>query len=426
MHSQRFYFPSQENRLYHHPSGPLDVHKALPGTPPRDFPPRVSLEKSGRPHVGKLDTYSQRKQNAEIRSPSRANVPREAHTVSGFSLTPHDSKVVLPSRLRYAGVQVTKGMCLGDFQGAPTARFHQQDSSQGILDPQKIPKVPDTFPLNYESVRAALLSSVDPLLQQALLLMEAAEVEERLTLRQEEVDAFESIMALFSVAREVEEIRVAAFEMFHYERAYRRAVKRQERDERQILRLWYSGSYRDAQLSEEVRIIRRESEEPRDAFRRSLLRSRSASLQQQSSHLFEMGASGITTPSSTPLLLPQNSGKHCREALLFSSELGRQEGDRGVFPDSFSQEPYRFPRALSPNPTVSHFSRPLGSSPPLGSPSDSVNIADKRQYYHDLDEHRQRSLRCIEAELEDRILRQEALLLPATLMNRSSCPSLLN
>lgn len=423
MHSRVFYFPGKESGPDYQPRISRHVNEKLRQSSPQARSSRTSLQRNGQPYVPVLNTSPQVMQKVESRSPSRANATRPTRASSFSSLTPHGSQVVSPSRLHYVGAELTKRVSPSDLLcEASGAKFRQQSSSQCIRDSLRHPKALNTLPVNHESFSAVLPCSLHPLLQQALLLIESTELEERLAFCQEEMDAFDSIIALHGVAKEVEVIRVAAFEMFHIERASRRALKRQERHERQILRLWYSESYEDALLSGEVRTIRQKSEESKSYFGHSLSRSRSTFQQQQSQDLFGMAAPRNGSPSSKKVSRSQKSDNTARMASFLFSASERQEGIQGSSTDNYGEVLHSSPRALSPMPSEPYFSHTVGSSRLLHRSSDSVNVADGRRYYREYGDRSWRTLGSIEADLEDRIARQEALLVPARQSYQSSSP----
>ncbi|CAC9499661.1 conserved hypothetical protein [Leishmania infantum JPCM5] len=424
MQSRVFYFPGKESKPDYEPRISRRVNEILRQSSPQARS-RTSLQSNWQPYAPILSIHSQLRQEAESRSPSRANVKHPMRASSVSSLTPHGSQVVSPSRLRYVGAELTKRVSPSDLlRGASVTKFRQQSSSQCIWDSPRHPKASNTLPVNNESFSTVLPCSLHPLLQQALLLIESAEFEERFAFCQEEMDAFNSIITVLGVAKEVEVIRLAAFEMFHIERASRRALKRQERHERQILRLWYSESYEDALLSEEVRVIRQQSEESRSFFSNSLSRSRSTSLKQQSQDLFDMAAPRNGSPSSKKVPRLQKRDKIAHMAsLLFSASRRQGEGIRGSSPtDNCDEVLHSSPRVLSPMPSEPYFSHTIGSSHLSHRSSDSVNVADRRRYYREYGDHCRRTLESMEADLEDRIARQEALLLPARQSYQSSSP----
>ncbi|CAG9576734.1 conserved hypothetical protein [Leishmania major strain Friedlin] len=425
MQSRVFNFPGKESKpdYEHRISG--RVNEMLRQSSPQARSSRTSLQRNWQPYAPILSIHPQLLQKAESRSPSRANVTHLTRASSASFLTPHGSQVVSPSRLRYVGTESTKQVNPNDLlRGASVAKFRQRSCSQCIQDSPRHSKASNTHPVNHESFSAVLPCSLHPLLQQALLLIESAELEERLAFCQEEMDAFDSIITVFGVAKEVEVIRVAAFEMFHIERASRRALKRQERHERQILRLWYCESYKDALLSEEVRVIRQQSEESRRFFGHSPSRSQSTSPKQQSQDLFDMAAPRNGSLSSKKVPSSQKSNKIAHMAsLLFSASRRQGEGIRGSSPtDNCDEVLHSSPRALSPMPSEPYFSHTVGSSCSLHKPSDSVNVADRRRYYREYSDRCRRTLGSMEADLEDRIARQEALLLPARQSYQSSVP----
>ncbi|GET89779.1 hypothetical protein, conserved [Leishmania tarentolae] len=343
-----------------------------------------------------------------------ANVTDLTCTSSVSSRKLNISQLVSPSRLCYVGDGLTKRASPRSLlRGVSVTKLREPSSSQYIRDSPSHPEVLNTLPVNHQSCSTTLPSSVHPLLQQALLLIESAEVGERLAFSQEEMDAFDSIITLLSVAKEVEAIRVAAFEMFHIERASRRTLKRQERHERKILRLWYSESYEDALLTEEVQIIRQQSEESRNFFSRSPSRSRSTSLQKKSHELFYMATPQNGSPWLTQAPCSQKRDKTAHMASFSLSASGKQEDIRGPSPTVNCDEVRdNSPEVLPLMPLEQYFLHNVGSSCLLHRSNDSVNASDRQQHYYECGNHYPRTLGSIEADLEDRIARQMVLLLP--------------
>ncbi|AIN99510.1 hypothetical protein LPMP_271290 [Leishmania panamensis] len=413
MQSRGSYFTGEEGRLDYEPRSSRHVKERLPHSS-QTHSSRVSLQKNVQPYAYTVSTYPHGINKKESRSPSRAEVTRQARVLSP-PLTQHGSQVLSPSRLRYVGAPLTKRISPSDFlREACAAKSHQQSSSQGLLASLKHLKASNASPMSHESVSIVVPCAFHPLLQQALLLIEAAEVEERLAFFQEERDAFDSVIVLFSIAREIEAIRIAAFEMFHIERASRRALKRQERHERRILRLWFSESYGDALLSEEVRIIRRQSEESKSTFAFSPSHLQSKSLRQLSQDVFDVSAAWIGSPSSRKVPCSQKSGNTARYVGLSSFQpVWQRESIGNPSPTSSCDEVlHKSTRALLPKSSKSYFPHPVGSPHLLHKSSDSVNVADKFQYYREYGDHRLSSFGDIETDLEDRIARQKTLLVP--------------
>ncbi|KAG5475362.1 hypothetical protein LSCM1_03475 [Leishmania martiniquensis] len=382
------------------------------------FPALLSLpswQRGGQPYIRTPSTCTRGMQKIYRRSPSR-NETQQVYAFSAPSVKQYDPRALSPSRLRYVGAQVTKRVSPSDLLcGTSVAKFHERGSPKSLLTSLERATVPTTFSVDHESVSTALASPCHPLLQQVLLLIEAAEVEERLAFSQEEMDSFESIITSLNVAREVEVIRVAAFELFHIERAFRRAVKRQERHERRILQRWYCESFADTLLSEEVRIIRRQSEEARSVFSGSSLRSGSTSVRRQIQEPLDVIAHQIrpslsrSVPRSTKFLAAAPASP-----LQFSEPRQRGKGARDSSPTEICSEvPHGSTRVSSPMISNPSFPQPVGLSRSLSVYSDSVNVVDGRQYNCGYGGHRQSTVGGIEAELEARIARQEALLLPA-------------
>ncbi|KAG5475621.1 hypothetical protein LSCM4_04203 [Leishmania orientalis] len=352
-------------------------------------------------------------QRIDRRSPSQGNVAHQVHALSVPSAKQRESQAVLPSRLRYVGAEVAKRVSPSDLlRGVSAAKSHHQSTPRSV-ESSKRSTAPNTFPLDHESISAALPWALHPLLQQALLLVEAAEVKERLTVSQEEMDAFDSIITLLSVAREVETIRVAAFEMFHIERASRRAVKRQERHERRILQRWYCESYQDALLSEEVRIIRQQSDESRSVFDRSFLHARSTSLRQQMQNPLDVAAPRIRPLSSKNVPHSQLYETTSSVApLRFSAPRQQCVVVRNSSPtENCAELRHSSAQVLSPMPSKPSFPYPVNLSRSLSTSSDSVNVSDGRQYYRKYGGHRRSTVGSMEADLENRISWQEASLL---------------
>jgi hypothetical protein len=269
---------------------------------PRDFRDRKGESKY-------IDPSLDREFTATDFSPLRRNASSVA---SSF----RSATSVAPSSLRYVGLQpvtnyspavfldrsiASKLQCSPAHRRPPAPQYpsvaehavthHRPFEAQEVHTAESAQRTSTCFPVCHSGPRDPANESFStpqhPLLKQALLLTAAAEVEERLAICQAEAGAFDDILALFSVAKEVEAVRVAAFDMFKLEADARRALYAQQTRERRIL--WYCclESRNNAVLSQEVRTL--QLRETQFTFKQleSLLRSRSTSLQQNSSNLFD-------------------------------------------------------------------------------------------------------------------------------------------
>lgn len=120
---------------------------------------------------------------------------------------------------------------------------HERNSNQSLAKRDRQP---------YRSKTPVIMK---PSMKQALYLLSVEEVEERACLLNEEVNAFDVIIALFSYAVEMECIRVAAFEMFELEAKARKSISSQEKRERHIVAYWIAENYEDAKLAERIRLV---------------------------------------------------------------------------------------------------------------------------------------------------------------------------
>lgn len=382
----------------------------------------VPREQHASPHASKapairvLSSYPQTSKMSRQQdiAPAYSSERRETATATSYAASPRSQPLdVSPSRLRYVGVEPRRRISPQDLlSGRPARRPSPKGFAQAapIMKPSSSVRAL-TNDSDGEEFRAPA-PAFHPVLQQALLLVEATEIEQRLALSQEETDAFDSILALFSVAREVETVRVAAFEMFHIERASRRALKRQETRERRILGLWCAESFEDAFLSEEVRLLQRREEESQSSFSRSLLRVRSASLRQNAELFFSAPARGLDYSSRTPspaLALAEPDA--LAPAPPSSQAVDESKGRAHVNASADGLRRARTPVRLAPA-TARDISTPATPASPSSSlvSRDSVVVGQPYDCYPSRQSPGRQSFSAREADLENRIARQGGFL----------------
>lgn len=292
----------------------------LPSVRPLNSGPRLSS--SGSNELHRLDPVQEQEFYAAGALPPRRRT-------ASIASSRQSNASLAPSSLRYLGrtptAQFSPVNLIGSHEAVGVPRRSSVSQAVAETPPRFRPRSPSptlstSRALSANETRA---SNLHPLLKQALLLIAAAEVEDRLAIQQENTDAFDDILALFSVAKEVEAIRVAAFDMFELEAKARRALCAQQKRERHTLWLWYLESLNNALLSREVRVLQLEG--GRAPFRQSasLLRSRSASLQPSSYDLFNRLHAQPASPAPVP---PRLLLAHTKEAArpLPSSSPKRQ------------------------------------------------------------------------------------------------------
>lgn len=283
-------------------SGPHLLNETLPQQagvhdPTQDHHPRWGL-----PSVCPLNTHSpvsaSRRSESRYVDPSHdgeflaGEAPHLRRSAGSVASSCQSAFSLVPSSLRYVGLSPARVFSpLELLGGRSVMRPRPSPASQfaaGMPPRFCVPSPRSRSPRSLPTRTSPAL--LHPLLKQALLLATAAEVEDRLTICEQEADAFDDILALFSVAKEVEAVRVAAFDMFALEADARRALCAQQKRERRILWCWYLESYNNAVLSQEVRALQLGEGQTAVKQAESLLRSRSTSLQQNSRSLFDSKA----------------------------------------------------------------------------------------------------------------------------------------
>ncbi|KPA80960.1 hypothetical protein ABB37_04350 [Leptomonas pyrrhocoris] len=296
MRSQNASSEAWRETLCEHPDGPKMLNDTL--SHPSDWceAGEVHTQRRGFPSVRPL-TISAASVSASRRSEDRYIDPSHGKRFLASGVSPlrrnaasvasscRSAGSLVPSSLRYIGFTPSRSYPPIECESSTSVATQQQFLSPQPVQPSTRFRVRSPRP--QEVSNQTRFTPLHPLLKQALLLTATAEVEERLIVYQEESDGFDDIVALFSVAKEVEAVRVAAFDMFEFEVNARRALYTQQRRERRILWYWYLESYRNAVLSQEVRALQLGDGQMAIKQAESLLRSRSTSLQQRSHDLFD-------------------------------------------------------------------------------------------------------------------------------------------
>lgn len=216
--------------------GPQQPRQHIPqprrqSSPAREWPQKP-LARAPSPRVSPAPPKRSAQSRERAQSPTLLRwtstpLKREAESPTNDLLTPAGKA------LRYLQSQVASG---------------KRASAHGGKSPRRHV---DTHKGGTTSRRAA--APLKPSVKQAVFLLLAEEVEERADLLKQEVESFDVVLSLFSLAVERELIRVAAFEMFELEKKARKAVASQERRERHILEYWAAENCEDVRLSEGIR-----------------------------------------------------------------------------------------------------------------------------------------------------------------------------
>ncbi|KPI85162.1 hypothetical protein ABL78_5787 [Leptomonas seymouri] len=313
-----------------------------------------------------------------------------------------------PSSLRYVGFTPARNHLSVERLGyASLPRPQQFPVSQPVHGSSarfkvRTPSTPE------ESIKSHSVP-LHPLLKQALLLTTSSEVEDRLTVCQKEIDGFDDILALFSVAKEVEAVRVAAFDMFELEIESRRTLHAQQKRERHVLWYLFLENYNNAVLSQEVRALQLGDGKLAIKQAGSLLRSRSTSLHQQSHKLFysKCKRSGSSPPRGSVCSVNVEDVAHASAtSAKHQPSYPANRTPRGTSPRMSSEKENANSRAsTSSSYSTSTSSSPLRVEPCFSRTIESLDVAGERI----LPPRREDEV-AIESALDSRIARQQLLL----------------
>lgn len=193
-------------------------------------------------------------------------------------------KEVFPTSLRFDGGQKRNQIYPIELLRSGVMDTCESWELARSLQPSCRFRVPsDTSSMKMYSERSHI--HLHPLLLQILLLIEVTEVEGRLALIQIQLREFDDILALFTIAKEVEAVRVAAFELFRIEKESRYALLSQEKRSRLLLMGLLIATGEDTLQYVNLQ-AHLNTEEPMSHLNTSLLKYRSVSLPDLSRELF--------------------------------------------------------------------------------------------------------------------------------------------